>query len=114
VAKGAVLSLMQGGKGFIYGQILRDQRAVSEILSLDLSDEAALKTLGEIEVITGPQAQDMSLHFPDARAVSQASPSLAAMVELGMAKPYPYDVTPVYMREADAKPSSKPVWQASA
>jgi tRNA threonylcarbamoyladenosine biosynthesis protein TsaB len=105
------LIAMDGGRGAIYVQAFASGEHY-EAQTLRLEDEDAAKAVisgfGEIAVISGPAADLIAPLVPQAAVVPQSVASAEALYWLAASAQPPYDTTPLYMREADAKPSTKP------
>jgi tRNA threonylcarbamoyladenosine biosynthesis protein TsaB len=105
------LIAMDGGRGAIYIQAFATNDK-SEAKTIRLDDEDAARNvisgLGDMEVLSGPAADLIMPFIPNAEVVSQQTPSPEALYWLAAQGQPPYETTPIYMREADAKPSTKP------
>lgn len=96
------MSVIDGGRGHIYAQVFG---AEGEGAPLSLSADSDFTFFSGIAVLTGPGAALLQPHLPQARRFSQDWPAPAALNALAQAGHE--DLTPVYMREADAKVSTR-------
>lgn len=96
-----VLSVIHGGRDHIYVQATG-----SSPQAFDPADPLA------VDVLTGPAAGLVRDHFPDAEIFTQDWPSLSALAELALASGHD-DVTPLYMRDADAVVSTRGIIKLS-
>ncbi|WP_040308505.1 tRNA (adenosine(37)-N6)-threonylcarbamoyltransferase complex dimerization subunit type 1 TsaB [Asticcacaulis biprosthecium] len=92
------LAVINGGRGTFYVQ--HGQNAPQAIGFADLAN------LSDIRVLTGPAVNEVKSEFPDAEVLVQDWPSLAALAALTLL-PGHDDVTPLYMRGADAVASTR-------
>jgi len=92
------LAVVDGGRGRFYVQ-----RAGEAPQALDAD---GLARLDGIDVLTGPAADAAHERLPGLSLFTQGWPSLAALAELTRAGGHD-DVTPLYMRDADAVASKR-------
>lgn len=97
------ISVIDGGRGQIYVQVfgLEGEGRVPVALSAG-SDVTPFR---DIEVLTGPGASLLEGHLPQARVFVQDWPQPSALNALARAGHE--DLAPIYMREADAKVSTR-------
>jgi tRNA threonylcarbamoyladenosine biosynthesis protein TsaB len=112
------LAVIDGGRGQIFMQYVNADQSSAPPLSLLAAEpdriKAALASMalacGErIAFITGPATDLVSPYLAGAAIVPQATASIEAMAWLAQNAEAPFDLKPLYMREADATPSTKPV-----
>jgi tRNA threonylcarbamoyladenosine biosynthesis protein TsaB len=96
------MSVVDGGRGQIYAQVFG---AEGEGAPLALSGESDFAPFSDIAVLTGPGAGLLENHLPQARTFAQDWPQPSALNALAQAGHE--DLTPIYMREADAKVSTR-------
>ncbi|ESQ75894.1 hypothetical protein ABAC402_07975 [Asticcacaulis sp. AC402] len=92
------VAVISGGRGSFY--IRRGLHAPQAIGFADLQN------LCDIRVLTGPAMNEVRPHFPEAEAFPQDWPALEALAALTML-PGHDDLTPQYMRGADAVASMR-------
>lgn len=92
------LAVINGGRGSFYVQ--HGQNAPQAIGFADLAK------LSDISLLTGPAVNEVKSEFPDAEVVVQDWPSLEALAVLTLALGHD-DLTPLYMRGADAVASTR-------
>ncbi len=99
----ARLSVIDGGRGRIYVQrfLPYDQDE-----ALVITSESDLAALGQVDVLTGPAAKLLAEKLPDAWVYEQNNPVTGSLYYLTLA-PGHDDVTPLYMRDADAVASTR-------
>ena len=97
------MSVIDGGRGQIYAQVFGLDGAGAP---LALSAESDFTLFREVEVLTGPGAVLLQTHLPRARVFAQDWPAPAALDALARQAGHD-DLTPIYMREADAKVSTR-------
>ena len=102
-----VIAAIDTGRDQIAVQVFEKARALCEPYIFDFEQKNPFE--GRSIVLTGPAAQRLSEYFKDAKIVPQASPDVASVARLGFEAEPPYLNTPYYMRDADAKASTKPV-----
>jgi len=103
------LAAHEAGRGQVYVQYSgADDRAdAPQALRLDEID--SLRDY-DPEMIIGSGARHLAARFPEAQIIDEALPDLRAMAALCFERPDAYaDLSPLYMREADAKVSDKAV-----
>ncbi|MGA9660010.1 MAG: tRNA (adenosine(37)-N6)-threonylcarbamoyltransferase complex dimerization subunit type 1 TsaB [Asticcacaulis sp.] len=99
------LAAIQGGRGQIYVQAFPDGAA----RTFDMAEPDALTAFAQVTplaFLTGPTADSLSPFWPQARILPQTWPSLAAIYTLAEKGGHD-DMTPLYMREADAIASTR-------
>jgi tRNA threonylcarbamoyladenosine biosynthesis protein TsaB len=97
------MSVIDGGRGQIYVQVFG---MAGEGAPIALSVDSDFTPFANIAVLTGPGTGLLETHLPQARVFAQHWPAPAALYALThMAGDT--DLTPIYMREADAKVSSR-------
>ena len=96
------MSVIDGGRGQIYAQVFG---AEGEGPPLSLSADSDFTPFSDIAVLTGPGASLLQNHLPQAHLFAQDWPRPAALNALARAGHE--DLTPIYMREADAKVSTR-------
>ncbi len=101
----ARLSVIDGGRGQIYVQAFDTK---GEGMPLSLSADSDFAPFQDIQVLTGPGAGLLAPHLPQARIFAQDWPAPAALNALAQL-PGHDDLTPLYMRDADAKVSTRGV-----
>lgn len=95
LAEKQVLSVIHGGRGSIYAQVgFEPPRG----FSVDLA--------AAVDVLTGPAAEMVREHAPRAEIFAQEWPALDALAASAML-PGHDDLTPLYMRDADAVVSTR-------
>ncbi len=99
---GSRMSVIDGGRGQIYAQLFEGGEG-----PIALSAESDFTPYQNIAVLTGPGAVLLEAHLPQARVFAQDWPAPAALNALAQAGHE--DLTPIYMREADAKVSTRGV-----
>ncbi len=97
------LSVIDGGRGRIYAQRFSPE-GVGEAMVINPDSDAALP--GRVAILTGPAAKNLIDKFPAARIYQQDHPVTGALYTLTL-MPGHDDVTPLYMRDADAVVSSR-------
>lgn len=102
---------MEGGRGVAYLQSFGGPDRTTP-LALRMDDAEAIRAyisaVGETDAITGPAANWLSGFAPSTEVIPADVPTAEALGWLALTAQLPYDTTPVYMREADAKPSTRP------
>lgn len=99
---GPRLSVIDGGRGQIYVQPFDHE---GEGAPIALSADSDFTPFQTIAVLTGPGAGLLTAHLPQARVFAQNWPQPAALNALAQAGHE--DLTPIYMRDADAKVSTR-------
>ncbi len=103
------MAVINGGRGQIYVQrFAPDQTFAPEIL--DQNDEVSLKAFAALyptDILTGPAADLIRAYWPQAETVSQDWPDLKTLASLTFSDTAYDDLTPLYMREADAIASTR-------
>lgn len=99
------LAVIDGGRGQIYVQAFGTD---SQGLPRPFADD-----LPAPECLTGPGAHLLAERFPDAAVFAQAWPSLDALAALTLSGGHD-NLTPLYMREADAIASTRGIIQIGA
>ena len=94
------MSVIDGGRGQIYVQVFEGEGA-----PIALSADSDFTPFRDIAVVTGPGVALVTAHLPQARVFAQAWPQPAALNALAQAGHE--DLTPIYMRDADAKVSTR-------
>ncbi len=102
------MSVVDGGRGQIYAQVFGPGPGAGEGKPIVLSAESDLALFSDIAVLTGPGAALLVNHLPHARVFIQDWPTPAALNALTQT-PGHEDLTPIYMRDADAKVSTRGV-----
>ncbi len=97
------LSTIDGGRGRIYVQRFSPEGVDEAVIVTSDSDMARL---GHVQVLTGPAAKNLSGKFTSARIHEQDHPVTDALYALTL-MPGHDDVTPLYMRDADAVVSTR-------
>lgn len=98
------------GRGQVYCQRLDADNAVSSLESYDIVNLNEIDTGGGWDWLVGSGAPLMAERFPQAQIAVDVLPDLKAMATLCFASTTAYDdLTPLYMRDADAKISDKSV-----
>lgn len=95
------VSVIDGGRGRFYAQMTGGAAQVFDVEGL-----AAYAQAEKIAILTGPAADSAAALLPDLRVFDQAWPLPAAIAELTLDGGHD-DVTPLYMREADAVASKR-------
>ncbi len=96
------MSVIDGGRGQIYVQVFGIE---GEGTPIALSVESDFAPYHDIAVLTGPGVDLLTAYLPKARVFAQAWPAPAALNAL--AQTGHEDLTPIYMRDADAKVSTR-------
>jgi len=99
------MGVIDGGRGQIYAQVF-DGAGEGEPIAL--SAESDFAPFHDIDVLTGPGAALLVSHLPQARVFTQDWPTPAA-INARAQSPGHEDLTPIYMRDADAKVSTRGV-----
>jgi len=99
---GRRMSVIDGGRGQIYAQVFEGGEG-----PIALSADSDFTPFQDISVLTGPGAALLEAHLPRARVFAQDWPQPTALNALAQAGHE--DLTPIYMREADAKVSTRGV-----
>ncbi|ESQ80937.1 tRNA (adenosine(37)-N6)-threonylcarbamoyltransferase complex dimerization subunit type 1 TsaB [Asticcacaulis sp. YBE204] len=98
------------GRGQLYLQTLDTDNRVYDAKSFDINDLREVEALTAPDLIVGSGAGYLANIFPLAEVIPTALPDLTAMAALCFADTDAYsDLTPLYMRDADAKVSNKAV-----
>lgn len=99
------LAVVNGGRGQIYVQSFPDGLAVT----LDVNMPEGITeyaTAHPVDILTGPAAALLAGYWPEAREFPQTWPALDALSRLTVDAGHD-DLTPLYMREADAIASTR-------
>ena len=96
------MSVIDGGRGQIYVQRFDHD---GEGAPIALSADSDFTPFQDIAVLTGPGAGLLAGHLPRARVFAQNWPQPSALNRLS--RTGHEDLTPIYMREADAKVSTR-------
>jgi tRNA threonylcarbamoyladenosine biosynthesis protein TsaB len=99
------LAVVNGGRGQIYVQRFPQGAAVT----LDINAPEAITEFASanpVDVLTGPAAALLAGYWPEAREFPQTWPALDALSRLTIDAGHD-DLTPLYMREADAIASTR-------
>jgi tRNA threonylcarbamoyladenosine biosynthesis protein TsaB len=99
------MSVIDGGRGQIYAQVFVDGGQGGPIA---LSADSDFAPFSHIDVLTGPGAHLLVSYLPHARVFTQDWPEPVAISALAL-MPGHEDLTPIYMRDADAKVSTRGV-----
>lgn len=99
------LAVVDGGRGQIYVQRVTGEGASAP--------EAFKPDMPAPDVLTGPAAGLLATHFPAADIFAQDWPLPEAMAQRAMSGLAHDDVTPIYMRDADAVASTRGIIDAS-
>jgi tRNA threonylcarbamoyladenosine biosynthesis protein TsaB len=104
------MSVIDGGRGQIYAQVfgMHWEGGDGEGGPIALSADSDFASFRDIEVLTGPGAALLVNALPRARLFNQDWPTPAAINALAQT-PGHADLTPIYMRDADAKVSTRGV-----
>lgn len=104
------LVVHDAGRGQVYCQRLEADSAVSPPESYDLVNLQEIDLGSDWHWLIGSGAPLLAERFPQAQIAAEVLPDLTAMATLCCASTTAYDdLTPLYMREADAKVSDKSV-----
>ena len=99
------MSVIDGGRGQIYAQVFGTGGQGAPIA---LSEESDFTPFQDVELLTGPGVTLLVNHLPHARVFTQDWPTPVALNALTHT-PGHEDLTPIYMRDADAKVSTRGV-----
>lgn len=102
IADAKRMSVIDGGRGQIYVQLFG---VAGEGEPIALSGDSDFAPFRDVELLTGPGIGLLTAHLPQARVFTQNWPSPAALNALARAGHE--DLTPIYMRDADAKVSTR-------
>ena len=103
------MSVIDGGRGQIYAQVFGAGEGEPIARNpVALAAESDFAPFADIAVLTGPGAALLANHLPHARVFTQDWPMPAALNALTHA-PGHEDLMPIYMRDADAKVSTRGV-----
>jgi tRNA threonylcarbamoyladenosine biosynthesis protein TsaB len=109
----ARLAVIDGGRGQIFMQLFTADQAAHGPISLLAAEPEKIKTalaaMGPIDAITGPAPLLIAPYLEAVEIFTQTTAAIGAMSWLALKAEPPFDLKPLYMREADATPSSKPV-----
>jgi tRNA threonylcarbamoyladenosine biosynthesis protein TsaB len=100
---GRRMSVIDGGRGQIYAQVFEGEEG-----PIALSADSDFTPFRDISTVTGPGAALLEAHLPQARVFAQEWPQPSALNALAHLSGHE-DLTPIYMREADAKVSTRGV-----
>ena len=95
------LSVIHGGRGSLYVQYAGEAPR-----TLAFTDLEAFAEGHDIDILTGPAVDLIKDRFPGTEVMAQAWPSLKALAGLTLEDGHD-DLTPLYMREADAIASTR-------
>lgn len=95
------LSVIHGGRGSLYVQYRAETPR-----TLAFADLEAFAEAHDIDVLTGPAVDLIKDHFAGVEVMAQPWPSLRALAGLTLQAGHD-DLTPLYMRDADAIASTK-------
>ncbi len=101
----ARLSVIDGGRGQIYVQLFTPENYGAP---LSLGAESDFTPFESVSVLTGPGAPLLAAHVPGASIYPQDWPTTHALNRLTHSPGHEH-LTPIYMREADAKVSTRGV-----
>ncbi len=99
------MSVIDGGRGQIYAQVFE---GAGEGGPIALSADSDFASFHDIDVLTGPGAALLVNLLPQASVFTQDWPAPAA-IQARAQSPGHEDLTPIYMRDADAKVSTRGV-----
>jgi tRNA threonylcarbamoyladenosine biosynthesis protein TsaB len=100
-----------GGRGVIYVLFIDETELSSGIKAIDINDSEAFKALEAAQYLIGNGGVYLKDRIPNCEVIPMALPDLEAMSEATISNSPSFDdLTPIYMRDADAKVSSKPAW----
>jgi len=105
------LSVIDGGRGQIYAQLFTPGNLFtleSHGAPLSLGAESDFAPFESVSVLTGPGASLLAAHLPGASIYPQDWPTTGALNRLTHSSGHD-NLTPIYMREADAKVSTRGV-----
>jgi tRNA threonylcarbamoyladenosine biosynthesis protein TsaB len=103
------LSVVNGGRGQIYVQRFDIGGRATEAVTLDVNLPEAISEFAaanSVDVLTGPAASLLMAYWPGAEEFPQTWPSLDGLSRLILDEGHD-DLTPLYMREADAIASTR-------
>lgn len=104
------LVVHDAGRGQVYVQRLDAQDKAYAPVSYDIENITEIEVTATPEFLIGSAASRLAGRFAQAQIIAEALPDLTAMARLCFADTVDYDdLTPLYMREADAKVSDKAV-----
>ncbi|MFT4074821.1 MAG: tRNA (adenosine(37)-N6)-threonylcarbamoyltransferase complex dimerization subunit type 1 TsaB [Asticcacaulis sp.] len=106
------LAVVNGGRGQIYVQTFPEGMPVT----LDINEPDAIiafAAANPVDILTGPAAAQLLAYWPDATEFPQTWPSLDALSRLAVGLGHD-DLTPLYMREADAIASTRGIISLNA
>lgn len=98
------LAVVNGGRGQIYVQRFSGGAAVT--LDVNMPDITEFAAANPVDILTGPAAALLAGYWPEAREFPQTWPALDALSRLTVDAGHD-DLTPLYMREADAIASTR-------
>ena len=106
------LAVVNGGRGQVYVQRFAGGQAVT--LDVNIPEAIAeFAAVNPVDILTGPAAALLAGYWPDASEFPQTWPSLDALSRLTVDGRHD-DLTPLYMREADAIASTRGIISLNA
>lgn len=104
------LAAYEAGRGQVYVQYVGADNVALPPEVVGVEDLSRLAQAYAPDAIVGSGAGVLAPVFPEAETISAALPDMLAMASLCFERPADFaDLTPLYMREADAKVSDKAV-----
>ncbi|MFT3997089.1 MAG: tRNA (adenosine(37)-N6)-threonylcarbamoyltransferase complex dimerization subunit type 1 TsaB [Asticcacaulis sp.] len=98
------------GRGQVYVQYLSHDNRADAPVSYDIEQIDQIDVAETPAFVIGSGATLLSARFPQSKIVLDSLPDLSAMAALCLAETTAYDdLTPLYMRDADAKVSDKAI-----
>lgn len=98
------------GRGQVYSQTIGADDRPYPLKALNIDDLSALSDTPEPAFLIGSGAPLLAEFYPNSEVIPEALPDLEAMARLAFKDTTAYDdLTPLYMRDADAKVSDKAV-----
>jgi tRNA threonylcarbamoyladenosine biosynthesis protein TsaB len=110
------LSVVNGGRGQIYAQRFDAEKGAAGAVTLDVNLPEAIvefAAANPVDILTGPAASLLLAYWPGAEEFPQTWPSLDALSRLILDEGHD-DLTPLYMREADAIASTRGIISLNA
>ena len=102
------LAVIHGGRGNLYVK-----RGTDDARTVAFADLAGFAADNPFDVLTGPAVNEVKSQFPDTGVLAQDWPSLETLAAMAVA-PGHDDVTPLYMRGADAVASTRGIISLAA
>ncbi|MDV6331436.1 tRNA (adenosine(37)-N6)-threonylcarbamoyltransferase complex dimerization subunit type 1 TsaB [Asticcacaulis sp. 201] len=105
----ARMAVINGGRGQVYVQFFDAENAPCAPATLDIArpeELAAFAAKNPVDVMTGPAVSLLAEYWPGVAEFPQMWPSLDALCRLAVDAGHD-DLTPLYMREADAIASTR-------